>query len=162
MEPNSARLTRTGSPACRIGVLALGAAMLTAGGGALAQSCTVTQGATLFFPPVVALDSGSNQTTDSGQSFKISCDASVVTPLRLYSASPRAMSNSSHYLPFKLSLNSGAVSDDLATSSPGSLFNIARDGQAQTLTLYARILSRDFRSLPGGFYSASLTLTLEY
>jgi hypothetical protein len=142
--------------------LMLGAALLLGAGGALAQSCTVASGATLVFPPVVALAGGGNHTTDSGQSFKISCDASVVTALRLYSASPRIMSNSVYGLPFNLSLNSGAVIDDLATGAPGTAVNIVRDGQAQAVTLYAKILAQHFRSLPGGFYSASLTLTLEY
>jgi hypothetical protein len=140
----------------------LGAALLAASGGAFAQSCTVAAGATLVFPPVVALASGGNPSTDSGQSFKISCDASVVSTLRLYSASPRVMTSSIYNLPFNLSLNSGAFSDDLATGSPGTPLNITRDGQGQTVTLYAKILAQNFRSLPGGFYSASLTLTLEY
>jgi hypothetical protein len=141
----------------------LGVALLLAGGGgALAQSCTVASGAALVFPPVVALAGGGNHTTDSGQSFKISCDASVVTTLRLFSASPRVLSNGVYGLPFNLSLNSGAVIDDLATGSPGTAFVIVRDGQGQAVTLYAKILAQHFRSLPGGFYSASITLTLEY
>jgi hypothetical protein len=142
--------------------LALGAALLVASAGALAQSCTVASGATLSFPPVVALASSGNPSTDSGQSFKISCDASVVTTLRLYSASPRVMTNSAYILPFNLSLNSGASSDDLATGSPGTPVSILRDGQAHAVILYAKILAQNFRSLPGGFYSTSVTLTLEY
>jgi spore coat protein U-like protein len=142
--------------------LALAAALLVSSVGALAQSCTVAQGAILAFPPVVALANGGDQTTDSGQSFKISCDASVVTSLRLYAASPRVMINNSRYLPFNLSLTSGALSNDLAASSPGTPLNITRDGQGQTVPLYARIYAHDFQSLPGGVYATTLTLTLEY
>jgi spore coat protein U-like protein len=142
--------------------LALGAALLVASGGALAQSCTVASGATLAFPPVVALASGGNPSTDSGQSFKISCDASVVTTLRLHSASPRVMTSSVYSLPFNLSLNSGASSNDLATGAPGTAISIVRDGQPQAVILYAKIFAQNFRSLPGGFYSTTVTLTLEY
>ncbi len=137
-------------------------ALLCAGGDAVAQSCTVAAGASLVFPPIVALANGGSPSTDSGQSFKISCDASVVTTLRLYSASPRLMISRAYYLPFNLSLNSGAAADDLATSSPGTPVNIVRNGQAQAVTLYAKIHSYNFQSLPGGFYSTALTLTLEY
>lgn len=142
---------------CAAALLVLGASH-----SALAQSCTATQGAALAFPIVVALASGGNPTTDSAQSFKISCDASVTGPLRLYSATPRLMRNSAYVLPFNLSLNSGAASDDLAVNSPGTLFDIVRDGQARQVTLYAKILAQNFKSLPGGVYSTSITLTLEY
>jgi spore coat protein U-like protein len=80
----------------------------------------------------------------------------------MYSATPRVMKNSAYGLPFNLSLNSGATSDDLSANSPGTQFDIIRDGQPRQLTLYARILAQNFRSLPGGVYSTSITLTLEY
>ncbi|WP_426177646.1 spore coat protein U domain-containing protein [Massilia sp. TWR1-2-2] len=137
-------------------------ALLAVAAGARAQSCTVVQGATLVFPPVVALASGGSPTTDTGHSFKVSCDPSVVSTLRLHSVSPRLMSNSIHQLPFNLSLSSGAASNDLATAAPGTPVTITRDGQGQVVVLYAKIYAASFRSLPGGAYSATLTLTLEY
>jgi hypothetical protein len=59
-------------------------------------------------------------------------------------------------------MTSGAASDDLPKASPGAQFNITRDGQNHPLTLYAKIFTQDFKSLPGGLYSASMTLTVEY
>jgi spore coat protein U-like protein len=143
-------------------VLALGAALAIASPGARSQSCTVAQGGVLAFPGVVALASSGNQTTDSGQSFKVSCDSSVVGILRLYSATPRIMSNGGYSLPFNLSMLNGASSNDLSMVAPGTEVNIPRDGQAQTVTLYAKIFAQNFRSLPAGLYSTSITLTLEY
>lgn len=157
IEPCSAsRLLRRSRP------LVVGLALLGASQGVFAQSCTVALDGTLVFPTVVALASGGNQTTDSGQSLKVGCDAGVAGPLKLFSATPRVMSNNANALPFNLSLNSGAVSDDLPANSPGAPFNVVRDGQGHAVTLYARILAQNFKSLPGGTYSAAITLTLEY
>lgn len=141
---------------------AFGAAIALASSGALAQSCTVASGATLAFPGIVALASTGNQTTDTGQSLQVACDSSVTGTLRLYSGTPRVMSNGSHSLPFNLSLSSGAAANNLATISPGTPFNITRDGQLQTVTLYAKIFVQDFKALPAGLYSTSMTLTVEY
>jgi spore coat protein U-like protein len=140
----------------------LGAALALASAGALAQSCTVAPGATLAFPVIVALASTGNQATDTGQSLKVACDSGVAGTLRLYSGTARVMSNGAHSLPFNLSLGSGAANNDLSTLSPGASFDITRDGQLQTVILYARIFARDFKSLPAGPYSASITLTVEY
>lgn len=139
-----------------------GVALALAGSGALAQSCTVASGATLAFSGIVALASTGNQTTDTGQSLQVACDSSVTGTLRLYSGTPRVMSNGAHSLPFNLSLTSGAAGNDLSTISPGTPFNITRDGQLQTVTLYAKIFAQDFKALPAGLYSASITLTVEY
>jgi spore coat protein U-like protein len=140
----------------------LGAALALASAGALAQSCTVAPGATLAFPVIVALASTGNQATDTGQSLKVACDSGVAGTLRLYSGTARVMSNGARNLPFNLSLGSGAASNDLPTLSPGAPFDIIRDGQLQTVTLYAKIFAQDFRSLPAGPYSASIILTVEY
>lgn len=139
-----------------------GAALALASAGALAQSCTVASGATLAFPVIVALASTGDQTTDSAQSLKVACDSAVTGTLRLYSGTARVMSNGAHSLPFNLSLSSGAASNDLSTLSPGAPFDLGRDGQPHTVTLYAKIFARDFKSLPAGPYSASITLTVEY
>jgi spore coat protein U-like protein len=141
---------------------AFGATLALASTSALAQSCSVASGPILAFQSIVALASTGNQTTDTGQSLKVACDSSVVGTLRLYSGSPRVMSNGSYSLPFNLSLNSGAASNDLSTLSPGTQFNIMRDGQMQTVTLYAKVFADDFKALPAGLYSTSITLTVEY
>jgi hypothetical protein len=138
------------------------AALAMASMDALAQSCTAGSGGILVFQGVIALASTGNQTTDSGQSFKVKCDSGVTGTLRLYSATQRVMRNSSFSLPFNLSLTSGAPSNDLPTTSPGAQINITRNGLDHPVTLYAKIFTEDFRTLPGGLYSASITLTVEY
>jgi spore coat protein U-like protein len=140
----------------------LAVALLLACGAALAQSCTVASGGMLAFLGVVALDTTADQDTDSGQSFRIACDSAVAATLRVYSATPHVLRSGGHALPFNLSLNSGAGSDDFPAGSPGAQIALARNGKEQPVTLYARLFSRDFRSLPAGTYSAALTLTLEY
>jgi hypothetical protein len=72
------------------------------------------------------------------------------------------MRNGSNNLPFNLSLTSGAPSNDLPTAPPGAQINITRDGLDHPVILYAKIYTEDFRTLPGGLYSASITLTVEY
>jgi spore coat protein U-like protein len=129
---------------------------------ASAQSCTVGTGGALAFGSVVALASTANQTTDSGQSFKVKCDSGVAGTLRLYSATPRVMQHNASSLPFNLSLNSGAANDDLPTAPLGAPFDITRNGTDQAVILYAKIYSQNFRSLPSGLYSAAIVLTLEY
>jgi spore coat protein U-like protein len=129
---------------------------------ASAQSCTVGTGGALAFGSVVALASTTNQTTDSGQSFKVKCDSGVAGTLRLYSATPRVMQNNASSLPFNLSLNSGAANDDLPTAPLGAPFDITRNGTDQAVILYAKIYSQNFRSLPSGLYSAAIVLTVEY
>jgi spore coat protein U-like protein len=142
------------------GVLIAVLAMVSAH--ATAQSCTVGTGGALAFGSVVALASTTNQTTDSGQSFKVKCDSGVAGTLRLYSATPRVMQHNASSLPFNLSLNSGAANDDLPTAPLGAPFDITRNGTDQAVILYAKIYSQNFRSLPSGLYSAAIVLTLEY
>jgi spore coat protein U-like protein len=129
---------------------------------ATAQSCTVGTGGALAFGSVVALASTTNQTTDSGQSFKVKCDSGVAGTLRLYSATPRVMQNNASSLPFNLSLNSGAANDDLPTASLGAPFDITRNGTDQAVILYAKIFTQNFKSLPSGLYLAAIVLTVEY
>jgi spore coat protein U-like protein len=129
---------------------------------ATAQSCTVGSGGALAFGSVVALASTPHQTTDSGQSFKVRCDSGVAGTLRLYSATPRVLQNNASSLPFNLSLNSGAANDDLPTAPLGAPFDITRNGTDQAVTLYAKIYTQNFKSLPGGLYSAAIVLTVEY
>jgi spore coat protein U-like protein len=129
---------------------------------ATAQSCTVGTGGTLAFGSVVALASTTNQSTDSGQSFKVKCDSGVAGTLRLYSATPRVMQNNASSLPFNLSLNSGAANDDLPTAPLGAPFDITRNGTDQAVILYAKIFTQNFKSLPSGLYSAAILLTVEY
>ena len=141
---------------------ALAAALVFASAHASAKSCTVASSGTLIFQGIVALASTGNQTTDSGQSLRMRCDSGVNGVLRVYSGTQRVMRSGANILPFNLSLNSGAAGDDLPLAPPGAQLNLIPDGQDHAVIMYAKIFAQDFKALPGGFYSASTTLTVEY
>jgi spore coat protein U-like protein len=124
-------------------------------------TCTVAKGATLSFGAVVALASTGNVTTNSGTSFWVNCTADVTATPALYSASTRTLVSGGNTLPFTLSA-APAGGADLTMTSPGTVLGIAKNGTNQTVPLYGRITASDFKSLPSGFYAASITLTVEY
>lgn len=124
-------------------------------------TCTVASGSTLSFGAVVALASTGNVNTNSGTSFWVNCTADVTATPALYSGSTRALVSGGHSLPFALSAAS-AGGTDLPTASPGTSLGIAKNGANQTVPLYGRITASNFKSLPSGFYSTSITLTVEY
>jgi spore coat protein U-like protein len=123
--------------------------------------CSVATGAQLVFGTVVALERTGDQTTDSASSFWINCNSEVTAAPQLYSPGPRVMQSGAQRLPFKLSLVSPNAGD-LPTGSPGTALSFPRNGANQTVTLYGKILASDFKALPGGFYSSSISLTIEY
>jgi spore coat protein U-like protein len=124
-------------------------------------TCTVASGATLSFGAVVALASTGNVTANSGTTFWINCTADVTATPALYSASTRTLVSGGKTLPFALSAAS-AGGTELPTTSPGTAPAIAKNGTNQTVPLYGRITASNFKSLPSGFYSTSITLTVEY
>ncbi len=124
-------------------------------------TCTVASGAQLAFGNVVALASTGDRSTDSGASFWVNCNSEVTSAPQLYSSNPRAMVSGSSSLPFQLSLVSpGGI--ELAYSPPATPLGIVRDGTNQSVTIYAKILASDFRSLPSGTYATSITMTVVY
>jgi len=125
-----------------------------------AEICTVASGATLSFGTVVALASTGNVSANSGTSFWVNCHAATLPPT-LHSASTRTLVSGAHALPFQLSVVS-AGGTELPTTSPGTTLGIVRNGTNQTVPLYGRITPTDFKSLPSGFYSTSITLKVEY
>lgn len=140
----------------------LGLALAAFGLPALAvPQCSVATGAQLNFGAVVALASTPDQTTDSGGTFWINCNSEVASAPQLFSSSPRFMSAGSQQLAFSLSLVF-AGGGDLPAGPPGTALGFVRNGTNQNVTLYGKIRSADFKSLPGGVYSTSIILTIEY
>lgn len=124
-------------------------------------TCSVASGATLSFGTVVALASTGDVSANSGSTFWVNCTADVGAAPLLYSASTRTLVSGPNTLPFGLSATvSGGV--ELPASSPGTMLGIARNGTNQTVVLYGRITASNFKGLPSGMYSTSLSLTLEY
>jgi spore coat protein U-like protein len=123
--------------------------------------CSVATGAQLSFGTIPALASAGDRTTDSGTSFWINCNSEVAAAPHLYSSSPRTLAAGASSLPFKLSLLS-AGNADLPASSPGTALGTTRNGTSQTVSLYGKIRAADYKSLPPGMYSTSISLTIEY
>lgn len=123
--------------------------------------CSVAAGGQISFGTVVALASSPDATSDTGGSFWVNCNSDVTSAPQLYSDSGRAMSAAGRSLPFTLSLASPGGSP-LPAAAPGTSLGISRNGTNQTVVLYGKIRSVDFRTLPAGVYSTSVTLTIEY
>lgn len=124
-------------------------------------TCSVASGATLSFGTVVPLASTGDVSANSGSTFWVNCTAEVSAAPLLYSASTRTLVSGANSLPFALSAASSGGTP-LPASSPGTPLGIARNGTNQTVTLYGRIVPSNFKSLPAGSYSTSLSLTVEY
>jgi len=124
-------------------------------------TCTVASGATLSFGAVVALASTGDVTANSGGSFWVNCTSDVSTTPTLYSATARSMIQGGNTLPFTLSLVSPGGAD-LPATSPGAALSIPKDGTNRTVTLYGKIRAADFKGLPSGLYSRTLSLTVSY
>jgi len=139
-------------------------ALLAAGVGthALAvPTCTIAAGATLSFGAVVALASTGDVTTNTGSSLWVNCTSDVVTTPRLYSPTARTLVSGNNTLEFSLSASSpGGI--ELATSSPGTALEFAKNGSNQTVVLYGKLFAANFRALPSGLYSRVISLTVEY
>jgi len=50
----------------------------------------------------------------------------------------------------------------LSVAPPGTQLGIVGNGTNQTVTLYGRIFAGSFQSLRAGFYTRSISLTVEY
>ncbi|MFC5499318.1 spore coat protein U domain-containing protein [Caenimonas terrae] len=123
--------------------------------------CSVATGAQLLFGTVVVLERTGDKTTDSASSFWINCNSEVIAAPQMYATGARVMQSGTQQLPFKLSLVSPG-GGDLPAGSPGTALDFPHNGANQTVTLYGKILVSDFKSLPGGLYSGSVHLTIEY
>ncbi len=157
-QPGSCRARRRGR--CMHGLCMLLLAVACAPARAV-PTCTVASAATLSFGAVVALASTGDVTTNSGTSFWVNCTSDVAAAPTLYSGSPRTLMSGGNSLPFTLSASApgGAA---LPAVSPGASLGVLRNGTQQTVTLYGKIAASDFKALPSGFYSTSVTLMIEY
>ena len=124
-------------------------------------TCTVATGATLSFGAIVALASTGDVTTNSGGSFWVNCTSDVIAAPSLHSATPRTLTSGGNSLPFALSAVAPGGAE-LPSASPGAPLGFTRNGTNQTVTLYGRVYSSNFKSLPAGAYARSIVLTLEY
>lgn len=124
-------------------------------------TCTVASGGALSFGAVVALASTPDVQTNSGASFWVNCTSDVASTPAIYSATARTMTSGGNSLPFALSAVS-AGGPGLPTGLPGAPLAIAKDGSNETVTLYGEILTTDFKGLPSGQYSQSITITVVY
>ncbi|HVZ45629.1 MAG TPA: spore coat protein U domain-containing protein [Ramlibacter sp.] len=140
--------------------IAAAAAAATAAASAAPQ-CSVSTNARLDFGTVIALESTGDRTTDSAGSFWINCNSEVTAAPRLYSGTARVMQYGAMSLPFRLSLVAPGAGD-LPAATPGAPLAFPRDGTNQTVTLYGAIRAADFKALPPGLYSTSVSLTVEY
>lgn len=124
-------------------------------------TCTSASGATLAFGTIVALASTGDITANTGSSFWVNCTSDVTAAPTLHSNTERTLTSGGNSLPFALSaVAPGSV--DLPSSSPGTVLTITRNGANQTVTLYGKVRAADFKALPSGTYSRSITLTIEY
>lgn len=102
------------------------------------------------------------QTTNSGTSFWVNCNADVPSAPTLYSSTtPRTLVYGASSIPLALSTEAPG-GPELPFASPGMPLNVLMNGTAETVVLYAKIQSIHFRSLPSGSYTAILGLTVEY
>lgn len=124
-------------------------------------TCSFSSSATLSFGAVVALASTGDVSTNTGTSFWVNCTSDVPSTPALYSATTRTLLSAGNALAFALSAAAPGGAD-VPTASPGMPLAITRNGTNQTVTLYGKITSNNFRSLPAGLYSRSVTLTIEY
>jgi len=125
-------------------------------------TCTTASGATLAFGSIVALASTPDVTTNSGSSFWVNCTSDVTSAPTLYSSTERKLQSGFAELSFALSLATpGGI--ELPSASPGApLTGLTRNGSNQTVTLHGKVRAADFKALPSGVYSRSITLTIEY
>ncbi len=124
-------------------------------------TCTVASNATLSFGAIVALASTGDVTANSGTSFWVNCTSDVAAAPSVYSGTPRTLGSGGNTLPFALSVIAPGGAE-LPTASPGVSLGILRNGTQQVVTLYGKILANNFRSLPSGSYSRSISLMVEY
>jgi spore coat protein U-like protein len=128
---------------------------------ALAAGCSLATDAQLSFGPIVALASTGDVDSNTGGSLTVRCSADVALPPRLYSSSSRQLSGPGGYLPFRLSLMSPG-GPDLPEASPGAALAVPSDDTDHAVTLHGRVRASDFAALPGGSYTGTVTLTIEY
>lgn len=128
----------------------------------LTAACEVSAaGAAIDFSSVVALASSGNQAANSGSGFQVACSTGLSPTI--YSTTTREMTDGTNNLPFNLCLAACNGSNDLAATQEGAdTLSITQNGSLQTVTLHGRILASNFKGLPAGTYSKSVTINVDY
>jgi len=129
----------------------------------LTTACEVSATSGIHFGSFAALASVGDKFANSGSTFQVACSASA-TP-KIYATGTRSMANGTFALPFKLSLSAGApeVTDDLpATSGSSSALSLTQDGDLHDVVIYSEVDAVNFKSLPSGAYSTTVTMSVSY
>lgn len=129
----------------------------------LTPACEVSSaGATIDFGSIVALASTGNKDGNSGSGFQVACSTGL-SP-KIYSTTARVMDDGqAHSLPFDLCLAECTGSNGLAATEAGAdTLAITQDGDLKTVTLYGRVQAADFKALPAGSYSKTVTVSVDY
>jgi spore coat protein U-like protein len=129
----------------------------------LQEGCeVVSASAALSFGTFTPLDSTGDRLANTGSSFQVRCTSNASPSL--YATGTRKLTKGGDEIGFLLSANPVAVADDLpstlATALP--LTSLAKDGTAETVTLYGRVRVDNYSNKPGGAYSSAITLQLVY
>jgi spore coat protein U-like protein len=150
-----------------MGAVSLAHAATTANGSmdvsaTLTSACEVSAtGAAIDLGSVVALASTAAKEVSNASDFKVAC-TSGLSPV-IYSTTTRAMSDGTHSLPFALCLGGSCTgSNPLASTSTGDALPTAVDGSLHPVALTAKIVPADFKTLPAGAYTATVTINVDY
>jgi spore coat protein U-like protein len=128
----------------------------------LTAACEVSAaGAKIDFGPVVALESTGDKAGDSSEGFQVACSTGL-SP-QIYSTSDRVMTSGANNLAFDLCLSACNGSNALATTQLGAdTLTIIQDGSLKPVTLHGRIKAANFKSLPAGSYTTTVTVSVDY
>ena len=161
----------------QVGLVAAALASLTIGGAAVAatssstmtvsatltSACTVSSTSAIAFGSFAALASTGDKTANSGSTFQVACSASASPTI--YAVGTRSMSDGviPSLLPFNLSLTSGAAANDLPlTQGTATALTVTQDGDLHDVVIYAKTLASNFKSLPSGPYTTTVTVSVDY
>jgi spore coat protein U-like protein len=129
----------------------------------LQEGCEVVNGtAAMAFGSFTPLESTGDRVANTGSSFQVRCTSNASPAL--YATGVRKLTKGADEIPFNLSIDSGATSDDLP-STPGAalpLTSLTKNGTAQSVAIHGRIPVASFSNKPGGAYTSAITLQLVY
>jgi hypothetical protein len=126
----------------------------------LTDSCTVSA-STMAFGSIEALASTAAVTATSAN-LQVACTAG--TSPKIWSDSTRTLVNGGNNFAFNLSQTSGAVADDLPTTTVAAeaIIGYTATGSLITVPLYGKILPANFGSKPAGSYLRTITVSVDY
>ncbi|HVZ45626.1 MAG TPA: spore coat protein U domain-containing protein [Ramlibacter sp.] len=127
----------------------------------LTSACEVQTSGSIDFGSVVALASTGDQAVSNATGLTVAC-SNGLSP-SLYSATDRNMLNGADQLPFDLCVADCTGSNGMGASSDAATpIDITTDGSLHAVPLYARIKAADFKGLPAGAYSKTVTINVLY